>query len=144
MPPSPKRAGDLGFEYNLVEGIWQRWTDAELADLIAYSKSRGVGIWLWRHSNTLRTAEERRQLFGKLRAAGVAGVKVDFFDHEAKEIVDLYQAILHDAAEFQLMVDFHGANKPAGEARTWPNEMTREGIYGPEHRNMAASPQFKA
>src|SRR5439155_6910695 len=69
---------------------------------------------------------------------------VDVFDHEAKESVDLYQAILHDAAEFQLMVDFHGANKPGGEARTWPNEMTREGIYGLEHRNMAAWAEFNA
>src|SRR5262249_32661587 len=116
-------AGELGFEYNLVEGIWQRWTDAELADLISYSRARGVGIWLWRHSNTLRSADERRRLFARLHDAGVAGVKVDFFDHEAKEIVDLYQAILRDAADFQLMIDFHGANKPTGESRTWPNEM---------------------
>jgi alpha-glucosidase len=69
-----------------------------------------------------------------LHKAGVAGLKVDFLDHEAKEVIDLYQAILKDAAEFQLMVNFHGANKPAGEPRTWPNEMTREGIYGLEHR----------
>ena len=32
------------------------------------------------------------------------------------------------------MVNFHGANKPAGEARTWPHELTREGVYGLEHR----------
>jgi alpha-glucosidase len=59
-------------------------------------------------------------------------VKLDFFDHEAKEVIDLYEACLRDAAEFHLMVDFHGANKPAGESRTWPNEMTREAIAGLE------------
>jgi alpha-glucosidase len=59
---------------------------------------------------------------------------VDFLDHEAKEVIDLYQAILKDAAEYKLLINFHGANKPAGEARTWPNELTREGIYGLEHR----------
>jgi alpha-glucosidase len=69
-------------------------------------------------------------------------MKIDFFDHEAKEVIDLYQAILRDAAEFQLLLDFHGANKPAGEARTWPNEMTREGIYGLEHRNAPAWAEF--
>jgi poly(3-hydroxybutyrate) depolymerase len=35
--------------------------------------------------------------------------------------------VLRDAAEFKLMINFHGANKPAGESRTWPNEITREG-----------------
>jgi len=42
------------------------------------------------------------------------------------------------------MINFHGANKPAGEARTWPNEMTREGIYGLEHRRMEAWAAFNA
>ncbi|HUG52744.1 MAG TPA: glycoside hydrolase family 97 catalytic domain-containing protein, partial [Vicinamibacteria bacterium] len=122
----------------LVEGIWQKWTDAQLRELVEYSGARGVGIWLWRHSNTLQAREERRALFAKLHDLGVVGVKVDFLDHEAKEVVDLYRDILQDAAEFELMVNFHGANKPAGEARSWPNEMTREGIRGMEYRSQPA------
>jgi alpha-glucosidase len=127
-------AGELGFEYQVVEGLWQKWTDEQLKELIEYSRGRNVGIILWRHSNTLHDAAERRALFTKLAAAGVAGLKIDFFDHEALEVIDLYQAILRDAAEAKLLVNFHGANKPAGESRTWPNEVTREGIYGLEHR----------
>jgi alpha-glucosidase len=83
-------------------------------------------------------------MFAKLAAAGVAGLKIDFFDHEALEVIDLYQAILRDAAEAKLLVNFHGANKPAGEARTWPNEITREGIYGLEHRSAKAWATFNA
>jgi alpha-glucosidase len=86
------------------------------------------------HSRDLQNAEARRALFQRLGALGIAGVKIDFLDHEAKDVIDLYQAILHDTAELHLMVDFHGANKPAGESRTWPNEVTREGVYGLEHR----------
>src|SRR5947199_386024 len=86
-------------------------------------------LHVWRHSNTLHDAAERRRLFARLHDAGVVGVKVDFFDHDAKEVIELYRAILQDAADYQLMVDFHGANKPAGESRSYPNEMTREGIY---------------
>jgi alpha-glucosidase len=63
------------------------------------------------------------------------GAKIDFFDHEAKEIIDLYQALLRSSAEHQIMVEFHGANKPAGESRTWPNELTREAIRGLEYRS---------
>ncbi|AGA29066.1 glycoside hydrolase family 97 protein [Singulisphaera acidiphila] len=125
-------AGELGFEYNIVEGLWQKWSDAELRDLVQYSKDRNVGIWLWKHSRDIRSPEARRAFFRKCQDAGVVGVKLDFFDHEAKEVVDLFEACLRDAAEHHLMVDFHGANKPTGESRTWPNEMTREGIAGLE------------
>lgn len=137
-------AGELGFEYQVVEGQWQKWTDAELRDVIEYSRARGVGIWVWRHRNTLGDPATRRALFASLQKAGVVGLKVDFLDHEAKEVIDLYQDILRDAAEHQLMIDFHGANKPAGESRTWPNEMTREGIFGLEHRRMEAWATFNA
>jgi len=30
-------------------------------------------------------------------------------------------------------VNFHGANKPVGRERTWPNEMTREAVRGHEY-----------
>ncbi|MGB9604632.1 MAG: glycoside hydrolase family 97 catalytic domain-containing protein, partial [Bryobacteraceae bacterium] len=63
-------------------------------------------------------------------------VKLDFYDHEAKEVVELYEASLRDAAEFQLLVNFHGANKPTGESRTFPNELTREAVRGMEARNI--------
>jgi alpha-glucosidase len=137
-------AGELGFEYQVVEGQWARWTEAELRDVVEYSKARNVGILVWRHRRTLGDPAERRALFARLQQAGVAGVKVDFLDHEAKEVIDLYQAILRDAAEFRLLINFHGANKPAGEPRTWPNEMTREGIFGLEHRRMEAWAGFNA
>jgi alpha-glucosidase len=129
-------AGELGFEHHVVEGLWQKWPEEQLAELVRYSRERGVGIWVWRHRNTLGDPVERRDLFAMLQKIGVVGVKVDFLDHEAKEVIDLYQAILKDAAAHRLMINFHGANKPAGESRTWPNELTREGIYGLEHRRV--------
>jgi alpha-glucosidase len=140
MKEFSRLAGELGFEYHLVEGFWQKWSDEQLRELIDYSNKHGVKVWLWKHRRDLATPEQRRKFFRHCRDAGVAGVKLDFFDHEAKEVIDLYQAALRDAAEHRLMVNFHGANKPAGEARTWPNEMTREGIYGLEHRKMATWP----
>jgi alpha-glucosidase len=127
-------AGKLGFEYHVVEGLWRRWTDDQLRELVSYSSERHVGILLWVHSRDIQGRDARRALFERLHGFGVAGVKIDFLDHEAKEVIDLYQAILRDAAEFHLLVDFHGANKPTGETRTWPNELTREGVYGLEHR----------
>ncbi len=128
-------AGELGFEHQVVEGQWRRWSDDQLRELVQYSKRRNVSIWLWLHSRELRVPDERRKLFARLSSLGVAGLKIDFLDHEARELIDLYQALLRDSAEHKLLVDFHGANKPAGEARSWPNEMTREGIRGMEYRS---------
>jgi alpha-glucosidase len=137
-------AGELGFEHQVVEGQWRRFSEDELRELVAYSKERGVSIWVWLHSRDQQDATERRKLFARLHALGVAGIKVDFLDHEAKETIDLYQSVLGDAAEHQLMVNFHGANKPTGEARTWPNEMTREAVRGLEYRRTPAWAEHNA
>src|SRR5439155_239431 len=130
--------GELGFEYNLVEGFWQRWNESELRELIDYSRARNVGIWLWKHSRDIRDPEARAAFFQHAQDVGAVGVKLDFFDHEAKEIIELYQAALEGAAAHRLMVDFHGANKPTGESRTWPNELNREAVSGMERRSMQA------
>src|SRR5216117_3514974 len=138
MKQFSRMAGELGFEYNLVEGFWQRWNESELRELIDYSRARNVGIWLWKHSRDIRDPEARAAFFQHAQDVGAVGVKLDFFDHEAKEIIELYQAALEGAAAHRLMVDFHGANKPTGESRTWPNELNREAVSGMERRSMQA------
>lgn len=127
-------AGELGFEYHTVEGHWARWTEEERKELVDYSKEHNVKLIFWKHSRDLRDPQKRHEFFKHMHDLGVAGAKIDFFDHEAKEIIDLYAACLKEAAQYKLILDFHGANKPAGEVRTWPNEMAREGVFGMEFR----------
>jgi alpha-glucosidase len=138
MKEFSRMAGELGFEYHVIEGFWSRWPDEQLKELADYSRERGVGLFLWRHSRELRTPETRERFFKRLQDAGAVGAKIDFFDHEHKEVVDLYTTLLHEAAKHRIMVNFHGANKPTGEARTWPNELTREGVRGMESRGLAS------
>jgi alpha-glucosidase len=125
-------AAALGFEHNIFEGFWSRWTDEQIKDVVNYSKQKGVDIWVWKHSKSLRSDTARVNFFTRCRELGIRGVKIDFLDHEAKEVVDLYTDILREAAKNKIMVDFHGANKPTGLSRTWPNELTREGVKGME------------
>ena len=125
-------AARLGFEHNILEGFWRKWTDDQLKDLVDYSRKKNVGIWLWEHSKTLRDPAARTTFFRHCHDLGITGIKIDFFDHEAKEVIDLYMSILKEAATFHLLVDFHGSNKPTGLSRTWPNEMTREAVKGME------------
>ena len=136
MKEFSRLAGQLGFEYNLVEGFWRQWPESDLRDLVQYSRQQGVGIWLWQHSKELHDPAARAAFFAHVQDVGAVGVKLDFFDHEAKEVMDLYRACLHDAADHRLLVDFHGANKPTGESRTWPNELNREAVSGMERRSM--------
>lgn len=141
-------AAVLGFEYNLVDEGWGNWKDSinhrdhwdMMKELVDYSTAKGVKIWVWKaYPNRrgipgIKDAEQRNIFFKKCKELGIVGMKVDFFDSEAQEIIKFYQAALKDAASYHLMMDFHGANKPTGETRTFPNEMSREAIRGMENR----------
>jgi alpha-glucosidase len=141
-------AAQLGFEYNLVDEGWGNWKDSinkrdnwdMLKELVDYSAAKGVKIWVWKaYPNRkgipgIKDRGQRKIFFERCKAIGIVGLKIDFFDSEAQEIIQFYQAALKDAAESELMIDFHGSNKPTGETRTWPNEMTREGVRGLESR----------
>lgn len=132
MKQFSKQAGELGFEYNILEGFWSRWPDDSIRALVDYSKKLGVGIIVWKHSNTLHDQKARQELFQRCHDLGIAGLKIDFFDHEAKEVVDLYESILRETAALNLVCIFHGANKPTGLWRTWPNAVIYEGVKGME------------
>ena len=41
-------------------------------------------------------------------------------------LVSQDEDLLREAAARHMVLDFHGANKPTGLSRTWPNELTRE------------------
>lgn len=146
MKDFSKLASELGFEYNLVDEGWSNWK-AEgkdqwdlLRELVDYSRPLGVKIWVWKAYpdrggiEGIFDAAKRQEFFRKCQEVGVVGLKIDFFDSENQKIIDFYQNALRDAAKYHLMINFHGANKPTGESRTFPNEMTREAIRGMENR----------
>ncbi|MEO5565012.1 MAG: glycoside hydrolase family 97 catalytic domain-containing protein [Chitinophagaceae bacterium] len=139
-------AAQLGFEYNLVDEGWSDWKETNrdqwdmMKDLVDYSAKKGVKIWAWKAYPDRKgipgiiEASKRITFFKKCKEIGIAGLKIDFFDSESQGIIDFYQSALKDAATYQLMINFHGANKPTGESRTWPNEMSREAIRGMENQ----------
>ncbi|MBD2847591.1 glycoside hydrolase family 97 catalytic domain-containing protein [Paenibacillus sp. IB182496] len=136
----------LGFEYTTIDEGWERWPEpwATLERLATEAAALGVGIFVWKRSSELDdlTDDRRalREFLDRVRAAGAAGVKIDFIDRESKDAIDFEIAALRLAAERQLMINFHGISKPTGEARTYPNEMTREGIRGLELNKMKEGP----
>lgn len=124
----------LGYEYYLVDEGWKHWPNNwdSLKSICDYAKTRGVKVWLWVHSKEVKDPEQRREFFRKASEAGIAGIKMDFPRAPDRWWNTWYHDAAKDAAAFRLMVNFHGAVKPTGMERTWPNEMSREGIRGHE------------
>jgi len=83
----------------------------------------------------MKTHENRVEEFTKLKNMGFVGVKIDFFLSEKQYMIDYYLDILDDAAQFEMMVYFHGCLVPRGWARTYPHLMTYEGVRGAEWYN---------
>ncbi len=139
-------AADMHWEYCLIDAYWNTQIGYEkVQELVDYAKTKGVGILLWYNSagdwNTaplqprdkLLTHEDRIEEFNKLKKMGVKGVKVDFFGGDGQSVMSYYQDIFEDAAQFDLMVNCHGATLPRGWQRTYPNLITTEAVRGFEY-----------
>lgn len=141
-------ASDFGWEYHLVDEGWKKWgktleeSMGKVAQLAKYAAGKKVGIWIWvRWSDVNNPAnhwESMRKFFSAMAGTGIKGIKIDFMDSASQERLAFYDAIAETLANNKLMVNFHGANTPTGEERSWPHEMTREGIYGGEQNIWAA------
>jgi alpha-glucosidase len=109
-------------------------TELRLPELIEYGKTVGVRLFIWAHwQNVDRQADIAFPLF---KSWGAAGVKIDFMNRDDQEMVRWYQMILKKAAAHRLMVLFHGAYKPTGTQRTYPNLVTLEGVLGNEQNKV--------
>jgi alpha-glucosidase len=146
-------AAEMGLEYMLVDAGWytpkaygddadtkaditKSVPEIDLPGLVAYAKERGVGLILWLHWVPARDQMDRA--FPFYERLGVKGVKVDFMDRDDQEMVAFYHRILKKAAEHRLVVDLHGAYKPTGLQRTYPNYLTQEGVLGAEYNKWSA------
>ena len=141
-------AARMGWEYVLVDAGWDEWPQAEeqVRQLVQLAGESDVSILLWYNSggehsfnqnatpmDRMLDAEVRRAEMERLREWGVAGIKVDFFDSDKQDRIQQYIAILEDAADAQLLVNFHGATLPRGWQRTYPHLMSHEAVHGAEN-----------
>ena len=94
-------------------------------------KSRKVGIRLWVHWKPLSTRLE--EAFAQYAEWGVEGLMVDFLDRDDQEMIDWSEEVLKVAAEHHLRIQFHGAWKPTGRRRTYPNLVNHEGSLNLEY-----------
>ena len=130
-------AAKYGVEYILLDEGWAKDTrdpytakpDMHLDKLIAYGKSKGVGIIIWL---PWLTVEQHFDLFEKYAEWGVAGVKIDFMEHSDQWMVNFYKRVVTEAAKHKLLVAMHGSFTPMGLEYEYPNFLSYEGVLGLE------------
>ena len=105
-----------------------------LPELIAYAAGKGVRLFIWAHWDNVRRQGD--SAFALYQKWGAAGVKIDFMNRDDQEMVRWYQETLRKAAAHRLMVLFHGAYKPTGLQRTFPNLLSQEGVFGNEQNKV--------
>ena len=101
-------------------------------ELLQYARAKNIRLFIWAHSLDMETfgVEAALKYFAEL---GFAGVKIDFLNSESQETIQWCEKVLATAAKYHLLINFHGAAKPTGLARTYPNYITQEGVLGNEN-----------
>ena len=131
-------ASKNGIEYVVLDEGWYKLGNVldvapgfDIPEICNYAKSKNVGIILWVVWKTFY--DQMDQALDQYSRWGVKGVKVDFMQRDDQKMVRFYYEATQKCADHQMLIDFHGAYKPDGFGRTYPNALTREGVKGMEH-----------
>ena len=153
-------AAEMGWQYQIVDEGWYgpafadgarntTWAahptssitnivpELDLHGLIAYANQKGVKLIVWLHWG--HVDKQMDVAFPLYEKWGIAGVKIDFMNRDDQEMVDFYERVARLAAKHHLLVDFHGAYKPTGWHRTYPDVITREGVMGNEYNKWSTN-----
>ena len=130
-------ASRYGIEYVILDEGWYKLGDLlavapeiNIEELVAYGKSKNVGIILWMVWKTLD--DQFEAAFSQAEKWGVKGLKIDFMQRDDQPVMNFYHKVCREAARRRMLVDFHGAIRPAVMTRTWPNLVNVEGVRGLE------------
>ncbi|MDP4223782.1 MAG: glycoside hydrolase family 97 protein [Bacteroidota bacterium] len=122
-----------GFRYFMFDDGWSPEDDIlrtvpglDMAEVTAYAREKGVDVMLWMVWHTLQ--KQWNDAFSLFDKWGIKGIKVDFMNRDDQPMVRFYEAVAREAAAREMIVDFHGAYKPCGLSREYPNVLTREAL----------------
>ena len=121
---------DEGWAVNLQADLMQVIPEIDMKGICDYANSKGVGIVLW--AGYWAFNRDMDAVCRHYSEMGVKGWKIDFMDRDDQPMVEFYEKAAATAAKYRQFVDFHGAFKPAGLNRSWPNVLNFEGVHGLE------------
>ncbi|WP_426294707.1 glycoside hydrolase family 97 protein [Dyadobacter endophyticus] len=133
----------FGFERIMMDAGWSDNNDLfkinpdiQMEEIVAYAKSKGIGISMWTLALTLdKQLEPALEQFSKW---GVDFIMTDFINRDDQKAVQFFYKVAEACARHKIMLMFHGAFKPAGFNRTFPHAIAREAVLGSEYNMWSA------
>ena len=142
-------ASQYGLEYVVLDEGWYKLGDllsdnpeVDLEEITRYAKTKDVDVILWVVWKTLE--DQWDAAFDKFSSLDISGIKVDFMQRDDQWMVNYYWRVAEECAARKMLVDFHGAYKPTGLRRAYPNVISREGVKGLENTKWSdlINPEF--
>lgn len=140
-------ASEFGIEYVIMDEGWSKKLSimeinpaTDVPHLVKYANARGVGIILWCAWPQL--VGRQHEVFSKYAKMGVKGFKIDFMDRDDQIMENYLEETAKIAAEYRLVIDYHGMHKPTGMNRMYPNILNYEGIHGLENTKWEKNSDF--
>lgn len=128
----------FGFQRIMMDAGWSDNTDLlkinpdiDMDEIAQYAKRQGISLSMWTLAWSLE--HQLEPALRQFKKWGVDFIMTDFMDRDDQKMVNFYHRIAKACAEQEIMIMYHGAFKPAGFSRTWPNAITREGVLGSEY-----------
>jgi alpha-glucosidase len=141
-------AAKYGIPYIILDEGWYKLgnilqvvPEINMPELTAYAKEKNVGIILWVVWKTLD--DQLIPALDQYEKWGIKGIKVDFMQRNDQLLVDYFCKVSRETGKRKMLVDFHGAQKPASMTRTWPNLISTEGVRGMEWSKWSADSEPK-
>ena len=121
---------DEGWAVNKKTDLYQVVPEINLPELSAYAASKNVGLILW--AGYKAVDKDIEGIFKHYSEMGIKGFKIDFMDRDDQQVMQFYENCARLGAKYHLVIDFHGAFKPQGLQRQYPNVLNFEGVAGLE------------
>jgi alpha-glucosidase len=131
-------AARFGFEYVMLDAGWSDVNDLfkitpgmDMDEITRYAREKGIGLILWTQALTIE--KQMDQALQQFKKWDIKIVMTDFIDRDDQLAINFLHRFASECAKYKFMCMIHGAPKPAGFTRTWPNMLTREGLLGSEY-----------
>lgn len=126
-------ASDFGIKYFLFDDGWTQGEDLtrpiqglDIAEVVRYAKQKNVDVMLWVTYALLD--DQMETALKQFEEWGIKGIKIDFMNRSDQEVVGFYWRAAEECAKHKMVLDFHGAYRPDGLRRAYPNVLTREAL----------------
>lgn len=122
---------DEGWAVNKKADLMQVVPEIDLPGLVSYAAKKNVGIILW--AGCYAFDRDMENVCRHYSQMGVKGFKIDFMNSDDAYMTDFYVRCAKTCAKYKMVIDFHGAFKPTGLQKTFPNVLNYEGVSGLEN-----------